>query len=70
MTLETIKVELWHFFRQARKAFEGASPNAIITLPTGETNQTLNSRKYATGLYSADLIPGEHFSLKTADIVC
>lgn len=41
MTLETIKVELQHPFRDPRKAFERASPDAIFTMLTGETDQTL-----------------------------
>ncbi|KAG0349604.1 Transcription elongation factor spt6 [Podila humilis] len=41
MTLETIKVELQHPFRDPRKSFERASPDAIFTMLTGETDQTL-----------------------------
>ncbi|KAF9324157.1 Transcription elongation factor spt6 [Podila minutissima] len=41
MTLETIKVELQHPFRDPRKTFERASPDAVFTMLTGETDQTL-----------------------------
>ncbi|KAI1316773.1 Transcription elongation factor spt6 [Mortierella claussenii] len=41
MTLETIKVELQHPFRDPRRPFERASPELIFTMLTGETDQTL-----------------------------
>ncbi|KAI7822717.1 SH2 domain-containing protein [Gamsiella multidivaricata] len=41
MTLETIKVELQHPFRDPRRPFERATPDQIFTMLTGETDQTL-----------------------------
>ncbi|KAF8928944.1 SH2 domain-containing protein [Dissophora ornata] len=41
MTLETIKVELQHPFKDPRRPFERASPEMIFTMLTGETDQTL-----------------------------
>ncbi|KAG0052609.1 Transcription elongation factor spt6 [Gryganskiella cystojenkinii] len=41
MTLETIKVELQHPFRDPRKLFERASADQIFSMLTGETDQTL-----------------------------
>ncbi|KAF9115075.1 Transcription elongation factor spt6 [Mortierella sp. AM989] len=41
MTLETIKVELQHPFRDPRRPFERASADLIFTMLTGESDQTL-----------------------------
>ncbi|KAF9917029.1 Transcription elongation factor spt6 [Lobosporangium transversale] len=41
MTLEMIKVELQHPFKDPRRPFERASPELIFTMLTGETDQTL-----------------------------
>ncbi|KAI8347945.1 SH2 domain-containing protein [Mortierella sp. GBAus27b] len=41
MTLETIKVELQHPFKDPRRPFEKASPDMIFTMLTGETDQSL-----------------------------
>ncbi|KAF9581645.1 Transcription elongation factor spt6, partial [Lunasporangiospora selenospora] len=41
MTLETIKVELQHPFRDPRKLFEKAPMDQVFTMLTGETDQTL-----------------------------
>ncbi|KAF9998537.1 Transcription elongation factor spt6, partial [Modicella reniformis] len=41
MTLETIKVELQHPFKDPRRPFERASSDLIFTMLTGETDQSL-----------------------------
>ncbi|KAF9433439.1 Transcription elongation factor spt6 [Entomortierella beljakovae] len=41
MTLETIKVELQHPFRDPRKAFDKATPDQVFTMLTGETDQSI-----------------------------
>ncbi|KAF9363497.1 Transcription elongation factor spt6 [Mortierella sp. NVP85] len=41
MTLETIKVELQHPFKDPRRPFERASHDLIFTMLTGETEQSL-----------------------------
>ena len=43
MTLETIKVELQHPFKDPRRTFERASADQIFTMLTGETDQTLRA---------------------------